>query len=132
MKHLFLNINFMNYNILSYAIYVPVTLGLTIWVASTLFRNGRIFLVEIFHGDKLLADSVNKLLVVGFYLINLGYAIYTLQIIGDISSVQVVIEKLSTKIGAIIMILGLMHFFNLYVLFRLRSKATGERKLAAS
>jgi len=113
----------MNYNIVSYLIYVPVTVAITIWVASTLFKNGRIFLVDIFHGNDLLADSVNKLLLVGFYLINIGYAIYTLRIFGDILSVQEVMERLSTKLGAIILILGGMHFFNLFVFFKLRSRA---------
>ncbi len=115
----------MNYFILTYAIYLLLTISLTIWVAKTLFKNGRLFLVDIFHGNEPLADSVNQLLVVGFYLINLGYAVYTLQIFGEINSTQVVIEKLSLKIGAIILILGGMHFFNLFVFFRLRSKAKG-------
>lgn len=113
----------MNYIILSYSIYMPLTIVLTVWVAKTLFTNGRVFLVDIFHGNEMLADSVNKLLVVGFYLINIGYAVFTLQIFGEITSVQVVIEKLSVKIGAIILILGGMHFFNLFVFFRLRKRA---------
>jgi hypothetical protein len=118
-----LKFNFMNYTILSYALYMPLTIGLTIWVARTLFTNGRVFLVDIFHGNELLADSVNKLLVVGFYLINIGYAVYTLQIFGEINNVQVVIEKLSVKLGAIILILGGIHFFNLFVFFKLRRRA---------
>jgi hypothetical protein len=113
----------MNYVILTYAIYAPLTIGLTVWVARTLFTNGRVFLVDIFHGNELLADSVNKLLVVGFYLINIGYAVYTLQIFGEINNAQVVIEKLSVKLGAIILILGGMHFFNLFVFFKLRRRA---------
>src|SRR5258708_594675 len=113
----------MNYIILTYAIYMPLTIGLTVWVARTLFTNGRVFLVDIFHGNELLADSVNKLLVVGFYLINIGYAVYTLQIFGEINNAQVVIEKLSVKLGAIILILGGMHFFNLFVFFKLRRRA---------
>ena len=113
----------MNYIILTYAFYMPLTIGLTVWVAKTLFKNGRIFLVDIFHGNELLADSVNKLLVVGFYLINIGYAVFTLQIFGEINSAQAVIEKLSLKIGAIILILGAMHFFNLFVFFKLRRRA---------
>ncbi len=118
----------MNYSILTYALYVPMTIGLTIWVANTLFANGRVFLVDIFHGNELMADSVNKLLVVGFYLINIGYAVYTLRILGEIGNVQQVIEKLSLKIGAIILILGGMHFMNLFILFRLRkgSKLAGS------
>ncbi len=122
----------MNYNIVSYLVYIPLTVAITVWVASTLFRNGRIFLIDIFQGNDQMADSVNKLLLVGFYLINIGYAIYTLQIFGEIQSVQVVIERLSTKIGAIILILGAMHFFNLFVFFKLRSRAKNSVKPAAS
>jgi len=113
----------MNYTLLTYALYMPITFALTVWVAKTLFTNGRVFLVDIFHGNELLADSVNKLLVVGFYLINIGYAVYTLQILGEIASIQSVIERLSLKIGAIILILGAMHFFNLFVFFKLRKRA---------
>lgn len=118
----------MNYNILSYLIYISTTIALTFWVANTLFKSSRIFLVEIFHGDEQLADSVNKLLLVGFYLINIGYAVYTLQIIEDIISVQIVMEKLNKKLGAIILILGGMHFFNLFIFFKLRSKARQDLK----
>ena len=118
----------MNYIILTYAIYLPLTIVLTVWVAKTLFTNGRVFLVDIFDHNEIMADSVNRLLVVGFYLINIGYAVYTLQIFGEITSVQVVIEKLSLKIGSIILILGGMHFFNLFVFFKLRKKT---KELAA-
>jgi len=113
----------MNYTIVTYALYMPITVILTVWVANTLFKNGRVFLVDIFHGNELLADSVNKLLVVGFYLINIGYAVYTLQIFSMIETTQAVIEILSVKIGAIILILGAMHFFNLFVFFKLRKRA---------
>ncbi len=110
----------MNYIVVSYTIYLLVTIALTIWVAKTLFNNGRVFLIDIFHQNEQMADSVNKLLVVGFYLINIGYAVYTLQIYSEINSVQEVIESLSLKIGGIILILGAMHFFNLFVFFKLR------------
>ena len=113
----------MNYTEISYSIYLPVTVLLTIWVARTLFTNGRIFLIEIFHQDLILADSVNKLLLVGFYLINIGYSVYTLKIWGTIDSTQAVIETLSQKVGWIILILGGMHLFNLFILFSLRRKA---------
>ena len=118
----------MNYIIITYSFYLVITIALTIWVARTLFKNGKVFLIDIFHGNKELADSVNNLLLVGFYLINIGYAVYTLQVTSAISNVQQVIEKLSLKIGLIILILGAMHFFNLYIFFTLRKKATQEAK----
>lgn len=119
----------MNYIIITYSFYLIITIALTIWVARTLFKNGKIFLIDIFHGNKELADSVNNLLLVGFYLVNIGYAVYTLQVTSIISSVQEVIESLSLKIGLIILILGAMHFFNLYIFFALRKKATMDKTI---
>ena len=64
----------------TYFAYIILSVFLTVWVAQTLHKNGRVFLVEVFHGDESLADSVNHLLVVGFYLINLGYVSLALKI----------------------------------------------------
>ena len=119
----------MNQVIIAYILYLCLSILLTIWVARTLFKNGKIFLVDIFHGNKELADSVNNLLLVGFYLINVGYAVYTLQITSDIVNVQEMIEMLSLKIGMIILILGGMHFMNLYIFFTLRKKAIAQSKI---
>ncbi len=55
--------------VVTYVVYLLLSIALTVWVARTLFKNGRIFLVDVFHGNEALADSVNHLLVVGFYLI---------------------------------------------------------------
>jgi hypothetical protein len=119
----------MNYFILTYVVYLVVSIALTIWVAKVLFKNGRIFLVDIFHGNNELADSVNKLLVVGFYLINIGYMSLVLKQTGRIPDMQVVVEVLSHKIGWIILILGAMHFMNLVVFFKLRNRAKREQPI---
>jgi len=118
----------MNYFILTYAFYIAISIALTIWVAKVLFRNGRVFLVDIFHGNAVLADSVNKLLVVGFYLINLGYMSLALKEGNAIANVQVVVEVLSYKLGWIILILGGMHFLNLAIFFKLRHRAQNPVK----
>lgn len=117
----------MNYFILTYVIYLLVSIALTVWVAKVLFKNGRIFLVDIFHGNNELADSVNKLLVVGFYLINVGYMSLALKEYGSIGNMQVVVEVLSYKVGWIILILGGMHFLNLVIFFKLRNRAKREK-----
>ncbi|GGB29748.1 MULTISPECIES: hypothetical protein [Mucilaginibacter] len=116
----------MNYFILTYVIYLLASVALTVWVAKVLFKNGRIFLVDIFHGNSELADSVNKLLVVGFYLVNIGYMSLALKEYGNIASMQVVVEVLSYKVGWIILILGGMHFLNLVIFFKLRNRAKRE------
>lgn len=113
--------------ILLYILYLTITILLTIWVAHTLFRNGKLFLVDIFHGNKELAQAVNNLLLVGFYLVNLGYAIYTLRIFDSVSNSRVMIELLSLKLGAIILILGGMHFLNMFIFFKLRKRAIADR-----
>jgi len=118
----------MNNIVLLYALYVVITITTTIWVAHNLFKNGKIFLVDIFHGNKDLADAVNNLLLVGFYLINIGYAVYTLQVVGNVDNARMVIEVLSLKIGAIILILGGMHFLNMFIFFRLRKRALIDKR----
>jgi hypothetical protein len=67
------------YIVAAYVAYLAISLAVTVWVARTLHRNGRIFLVDAFHGNAALADSVNHLLVVGFYLINFGYVTLALR-----------------------------------------------------
>ncbi len=101
--------------VVTYAAYIVVSIFLTVWVARTLHKNGRVFLVEVFGGDATLANSVNHLLVVGFYLINLGYVSLALKIGYQIESARVGIEALSWKVGLVLLVLGVMHFFNLFI-----------------
>src|SRR3954467_6758358 len=109
---------------ITYIAYLAISVSLTIWVAQTLHKNGRIFLVDVFHGNESLADSVNHLLVVGFYLINLGFVSMALKLGYTISSPQEGIEALSVKVGTVMLVLGVMHFFNLLIFSRMRHRAT--------
>lgn len=108
--------------IITYLLYLAISIALTIWVAQTLFKNGRIFLVDVFRGNESLADSVNHLLVVGFYLINFGYVSLALKLGYQLESMREGIEALSWKIGLVLVVLGGMHFFNLYVFSRIRRR----------
>lgn len=112
-----------NLTIITYSLYLVISVLLTIWVAKTLFTNGRVFLLEIFHQNSDLADAVNKLLVVGFYLINVGYILFTMTTSVDLINVQSLFELLSRKIGVVVLVLGGMHFFNMYILFRGKKKS---------
>jgi hypothetical protein len=114
----------MTIGITIYLIYLAISVALTIWVARTLHKNGRVFLVDVFHGNEALADSVNHLLVVGFYLINLGYISLALKLGYAIESAQEGIEALSVKVGMVLIVLGGMHLFNLFVFSRMRRRAT--------
>ncbi|MGV3533480.1 MAG: hypothetical protein ACO1QR_14030 [Chthoniobacteraceae bacterium] len=113
----------MNYTVLTYLAYVGISVSLAVWVGQTLHKNGRIFLVDAFAGNEKLADSINHLLLVGFYLINVGYISLALRFGGKPDDLQTLLEVLSTKIGVVLLVLGGMHFFNLYVFSRMRRKA---------
>ena len=117
----------MNTIVVTYLAYLCVSVALTVWVAQTLHKNGRIFLVDVFQGNEALADSVNHLLVVGFYLINFGYVTLALRIGYDVETARAGIEALSWKVGLVLLVLGVMHFGNLYVFSRIRSRAVWRR-----
>jgi hypothetical protein len=110
----------------TYAAYLVVSVALTIWVGRTLHRNGRVFLVDALHGNEKLADSVNHLLLVGFYLVNIGFMALALKYGGQVLHVQGAIEYLSTKLGIVLLVLGGMHFFNLAVLSGMRRRAVNR------
>lgn len=100
-----------------YLLYLGISIGVTIWVAQTLSRNGRVFLVNGF-GDAHVADSVNHMLVVGFYLVNTGYVALALRTAHPPVDIVGGIEFLSWKIGLVLLVLGVMHLFNVLVIAR--------------
>ena len=101
------------YLVPAYLIYLVVSVGLTVWVARTLSKNGIVFLIECFGHDDVLARSTNHLLVVGFYLVNLGWILLTLRFGSEPQSLAQAIQFLSSKIGLVVVALGVMHFFNM-------------------
>ena len=107
----------------TYAAYLGLTVPITLWVGSTLRRNGRVFLLDVFDGDEELASAVNHLLVVGFYLVNLGYVSIALKVGAEVTGARTAIEALSVKVGAVVLVLGVLHLANLYVLNKLRRRA---------
>ncbi len=114
----------MNNTVLTYGLYLLIAFPLTVWVARNLFRNGRVFLVDCFHGNESLADSVNGLLLVGFYLVNFGFVTLYLKLGGEVPDVRGVFEALSGKLGIVLLVLGGMHFLNLLVFAKMRERAT--------
>ena len=107
----------------TYLLYLAISVALTIWVARTLHKNGRIFLVDSFVGNEALADSVNHLLVVGFYLVNIGFVTLALKYGEKAVDAQTGLEILSSKVGLVLVVLGVMHFFNLFVFSKMRRRA---------
>ena len=117
----------MNWIIATHGAYLTISVSLTIWVARTLHRSGRVFLVDSFLGNEPLADSVNHLLVVGFYLINIGYVAVALRYGVAATDAQEALETLSTKVGLVMLMLGVMHFGNVYVFNRMRRRALAHK-----
>jgi hypothetical protein len=109
----------MNYNICTYVFYLLITLVVVLNVGHVLFKNGRVFLINTFNGNEVIADSVNKVLLAGYYLINAGYCITVLKVWETVISFQQMINVLSFKSGFIILTLGIMHLFNVLVLIRI-------------
>ncbi|NRS89615.1 hypothetical protein HNQ02_002546 [Flavobacterium sp. 7E] len=109
--------------LIGYAIYLPVAVALTYYVSKTLFRNSKIFMLDIFNGREEIAYATNKLFETGFYLLNLGFALMILEINLHKDAYQELVETLSYKIGAFAVYLGLMLFLNLYFFFRGKRKA---------
>lgn len=113
--------------IIGYAIYLPTVIILTIFVSKHLFTNGQLFMIDIFKGKEAIALATNKLFEIGFYLINIGFALYIMEFYytrhEDLNSYQTLIEILSKKIGGFTIYLGLMLFANLYLFFRGRRKS---------
>jgi hypothetical protein len=117
----------MTLHIWTYLVYLGLSIALTVWVARTLHKNGRVFLVDCFHGNEKLADSVNHLLVVGFYLINVGFVSLALRFGVTAGNTKEALESLSTKMGLVMFVLGFMHFFNLAVFTTCRKHALEEK-----
>lgn len=113
----------------TYAIYIVISISMTIWVARTLSKNGQVFLVDSFDGNEILAQSVNHLLVVGFYLLNFGYILLALKTQQHIDTLRVSIEFLSRQIGIVLLVLGGLHLFNIYIIAKWRQRALRNRTL---
>lgn len=113
----------MDLTVLTYLLYLAVTVPLTVWVGHALSRHGEVFLVDVFHGDTQLARSVNQLLVIGFYLLNLGYVSYFMASSADVQTNRELMEAVSAKVGGVALVIGVIHFGNVWALNAFRRRA---------
>nr|WP_295864329.1 hypothetical protein [uncultured Chitinophaga sp.] len=105
-------------NFSAYMVYLPVVIVVTWLVAWILFKNSKVFMIDIFHGKQELALATNKLFETGFYLLNIGFAFWIMEIGQDLGTPRELVEVLSTKLGGFFIYLGIMLFLNLYLFFR--------------
>ncbi len=113
--------------VILYSVYAALSIALTVWVGRTLHGHGKLFLVDAFRGDAKMAEAVNHLLRVGFYLINLGFVALFLSLGREPSGLVGGIEYISVKIGIVLLVLGVMHFFNMFNFARMRRKGMQPR-----
>jgi hypothetical protein len=113
----------MDLTVLAYLIYLGVSVLLTVWVAHVLVKAGRVFLGAVFPGDETMAQAVNQLLVVGFYLVDLGFIALWMRKTGSVATTRGIFSALSVEIGTVLLVLGVMHLGNVFVLNRLRRRA---------
>ncbi len=107
--------------ILVYAVYVVIAIGLTAWLARTLFNSGTAFLHDVFVDRPELAEAVNRLLVVGFYMLNLGYALYIMRASRDLDGFEA-FQFLVNRLALLLVTLALLHFVNVFVFWRIRGR----------
>lgn len=116
---------------LLYVLYVSLSVTATVLVARSLFVNGAVFLIEVFNGNTDLAGSVNRLLRTGFYLVNIGYIFMNVRVhLVDMSVAEGMVALLS-KVGLIILVLGVWHLINMAILLRLRKRAVHSQRSIA-
>jgi predicted PurR-regulated permease PerM len=113
--------------VIAYLIYLPIVIVLTFYVSRNLFKNSIVYMKDIFNGRDEIAKATNTLFKIGFYLVNLGFALYILTIENAISTTQSTIEVLSKKVGGFSIYLGIMLFLNMYLFFRGKSAARQKR-----
>lgn len=116
-----------NFLVVAYCIYLPVVLFLTFYVAHNLFKNSIVYMKDIFNGRQEIALATNSLFRIGFYLLNIGFALYILQINNLLTTPQSTIEVLSKKVGGFSIYLGIMLFLNMYLFFR-GKRISGQKR----
>lgn len=114
-----------------YIAYTVIAVALVVWLARTLYRNGDVFLADVFAHRPEMAGAVNRLLVIGFYLLNLGYSLLLLPgFTADTAAAAA--EVLIRKLGVLLVTLGVIHFVNMYVFWKIRARRQAEESFARS
>lgn len=112
----------MNSNITAYIIYITLTVYIIFWIGRMFHRNGRLFILQLYKGDEHGTDIINNILLVAYYLFNIGYAFMKLRTWGKIRSPATLISSVSYHLGILILILAVTHYFNMLIIYFLSKK----------
>jgi len=108
----------MDSNTDTYLVFVMLGVILVAVVGQLLVRAGQVYLAEVFP-DPRVASSVSRLLAVLFYLFALG-------LLGIISTLDVPVtgaaQTVVTKLGVVLVVLGIVYAVTMVVLSRIRAR----------
>lgn len=113
----------MNYNILCYTIYAILTIYIIIWVGKLFHRNGRVFIIKLFNDNSSLSDTTNNIILVAYYLFNIGYAVIQFSFWDHVANAGELIASIADKTGILILILAATHYCNLFIIYTLSGKS---------
>lgn len=117
-------------NTLTYIIYLAITYFITVHVGLRFYRNGEVYILNLLHGDKKLTAFINRILLVGYYLLNLGYVTLTISTWEKVNTWAEMFTSISFRTGKIILTLGVIHYLNMAVIllisFRHRSAVNNK------
>ena len=106
----------MNLNIIGYVIYLLITTFIIINVGKICYRNGNIYVAQLIPEHEDLCKKTNQVLLIGYYLLNLGYCAMTLISWDKIISYSQLVEVISIKTAIIVCIIAMLHYFNIYII----------------
>lgn len=107
----------MNYNISAYIIYLALMVFIIVYVGKYFYTNGRIFIISLFNGQESMADQINRILLVAYYLFNIGYAFIKLNHWQKITDIEMLVSSLSVNMGVLILILAVTHYLNMLAIY---------------
>ena len=113
----------MNYTIGAYGLYIALMVFIIVYVGRHFYKNGRIFILTLLRGNASLTDAINRLLLLAYYLFNIGYAFLKLQHWQKITTVEGLFSSLAANMGMLVLILAFTHYVNMAVIYLL-SKST--------
>jgi hypothetical protein len=118
----YLKLKAMNSNITAYIIYIILTVYIIFWIGRIFHRNGRLFILQLYKGDEQGTDTINNILLIAYYLFNIGYAFLKLKMWEHVRSPAELISSVSYHLGLLILILAVTHYFNMLIIYFLSKK----------
>jgi len=103
----------MNLNIIGYIIYLILTSAVILKVGNICYNNGNVFIKNLLKENIELSIQINKALLIGYYLLNIGYSAITIITWNKIKTNAYLVEIISQKISIIILI---MHYSNIFLI----------------